>query len=293
MILENEMNKFPYIAESNQSKVPWLIYNESLAICLGNELHNYKKINNYDAVEFFSKNFTAEYLTNTYGKVESKEHAEFIVKLAEANGLRIASKWTKGKFFCFIVDCEDKVFLSFYSERMAKSEGEKLITIPLPPKESLMPDFNIDTPMPKVKEPKKVSMNEIQINVNNNTDSIVQVTKSDYESNIFIHVNDLPKSEEWPQVGDEVSFPSGKGVVFISEPDINGVIIVKSTDADSIDEYKKVSLNAVKKPPTHKEELRAKLISVMDNSNTAFTYADFISKAIINGEVEGLEYKPQ
>ena len=70
-----------------------------------------------------------------------------------------------------------------------------------------------------------------------------------------------PETEEWPQVGDEVSFPSGKGVLVVDKPDKNGIIIVKSTDEDSIDEYKKVSLNALKKPLTGEEELRDELIN--------------------------------
>ena len=70
-----------------------------------------------------------------------------------------------------------------------------------------------------------------------------------------------PETKEWPQVGDEVSFPSGKGILVVDKPDKNGIIIVKSTDEDSIDEYKKVSLNALKKPLTPEEKLRDELIN--------------------------------
>ena len=130
--------KFPYIGK-NKEGVEALIYSDSNAFLLcgmySRDMRN-APVKNYFSRRY--KNITAEFLANTYGKVESKDHAEFIVKLAEANGLRIASKWTKGKFFCFIVDCEDKVFLFFYSERVAKFEGEKLITIPLPPEDKSM-----------------------------------------------------------------------------------------------------------------------------------------------------------
>ena len=65
-----------------------------------------------------------------------------------------------------------------------------------------------------------------------------------------------PDTEEWPRLGDEVSFPSGEGILVVDKPDKNGIIIVKSTDEDSIDEYKKVSFNAIKKPLTPEEKLK-------------------------------------
>ena len=47
------------------------------------------------------KNITAEYLANTYGEVKSKEHAEFIVKLAEVNKIQAVNPWREGLLFCF------------------------------------------------------------------------------------------------------------------------------------------------------------------------------------------------
>lgn len=131
-----KMSKFPYIAESNQSKVPWLIYSESLAICLGCESHSYKEISNYDLVEFFSKNITADYLLNTYGKLESKEHAEFIVKLAEGAGFKVGLNYEGGKsYFNFY----DETIVDFWNDEATSSaNGEKLITLPLPPKDKSM-----------------------------------------------------------------------------------------------------------------------------------------------------------
>lgn len=77
--------------------------------------------------EFF--NITAEYLANTYGEVKSKEHAEFIVKLASNAGFFIACDYSGSiKFFC--TNNESLVFCR--AEQNAKRE-RKLITIPLPP----------------------------------------------------------------------------------------------------------------------------------------------------------------
>lgn len=77
------------------------------------------------------KNITAEYLTNTYGEVKSKEHAEFIVKLAEVNGLINETVIAKG-FPCWFSFSNDEIYL-FDDEVFAKDNGEKQITIPLPP----------------------------------------------------------------------------------------------------------------------------------------------------------------
>ena len=38
-------------------------------------------------IESQCKNITTEYLANTYGKVASKEHAEFIIDLCKVNGV--------------------------------------------------------------------------------------------------------------------------------------------------------------------------------------------------------------
>lgn len=76
------------------------------------------------------KNITAEYLADTYGEVKSKEHAEFIVKLAEVNDFRLCNpKETYKKWFCF----DDDELYFFDDVGDANNLDEKLITIPLPP----------------------------------------------------------------------------------------------------------------------------------------------------------------
>ena len=81
------------------------------------------------------KNITREYLTNTYGKVESKEHAEFIIELAEVNDIEACASWCRDSFFNFYTDTSGDIHLDFFRGDTAKSDGEKLITIPMPPKE--------------------------------------------------------------------------------------------------------------------------------------------------------------
>jgi hypothetical protein len=242
-------------------------------------------------------NITAEYLTNTYGRVESKEHAEFIVKLAEVNGFKYVDEWKEGMFFCICNDMEKGIILRFFRETLAKSYGEKLIAIPLPPKEG---EEAVEQTEAKAAaamrtvidlgytyhggELWKPPLDDVKCNheqflnrCSENAESARKALWSDY----------INRSKEWPAVGDEVLINNLKCNVIGIDGD---AYWIKRKKTGTYDIAKREQL---KKPPTPEEELRTKLISVMDNSNTAFAYADFISKAIINGEIEGLEYKPQ
>lgn len=121
------------------------------------EKHKYET--GFNEREF--KNITADYLRNTYGKLESKEHAEFIVKLAEGAGFKVGLNYEGGKsYFNFY----DETIVDFWNDEVTSSaNGEKLITIPLPPKEILMPDFNVDTPVQKTKTPKEENMSNLDL----------------------------------------------------------------------------------------------------------------------------------
>lgn len=77
------------------------------------------------------KNITTEYLANTYGEVKSKEHAEFIVKLANNHGAICPTdiNYNKCKFFYF----SSTGALFFTKEKVVKLATDyKQITIPLP-----------------------------------------------------------------------------------------------------------------------------------------------------------------
>ena len=80
------------------------------------------------------KNITQEYLSNTYGKVESKEHAEFIVELCIVNGIPIIYSSNTSEAKSFEVN---KGYISLYSLGINELNvnSQKLITIPLPPKQ--------------------------------------------------------------------------------------------------------------------------------------------------------------
>lgn len=77
-------------------------------------------------------NITREYLANTYGEVKSKEHTEFIVKLAEGAGFEVERfGLVDHSWFSFM----SKTLAFYKNEQAACSDNENLITIPLPPKE--------------------------------------------------------------------------------------------------------------------------------------------------------------
>lgn len=304
-------------------------------------------------------NITREYLANTYGEVKSKEHAEFIVKLAEGAGFEVGVYHQVDKWFCF---SEDQLF--FFTEGLTASDaGEKQITIPLPPKEldliDSLPEVeptkiftgeeiqtkelevveggiceaiksssaihelerkgykftNLDWVLPNAsEEPKKLSINEIKVKVTNNTDSLVQIKKSEDESSVFIYVNDPPKEPEiktpldfgavsdeklkpkcWPQVGDEVAWSpklSRKGTLLNV---YEGMAWLK----DSYGEFVSIEVNKLKKPPAPEEELAKELVNKLQAdqgvkiNDEKFCALKVISRAIVNGRIKGLSYKPE
>ena len=82
--------------------------------------------------------YTKEDLMNTWGVVESKEHAEYIIELAKGAGFSLLEGGfnllegsnASGSFFAF-----SDVSLVFIASGCIASWGCKQITIPLPPKE--------------------------------------------------------------------------------------------------------------------------------------------------------------
>ena len=153
------------------------------------------------------KNITPEYLANTYGKVESKEHAEFIIGLCKIGGIEIFNEFESGITHFIIAKCE----LIFTYGVPTTSAHDRLITIPLPPKQ-------IQTATSEGNE-----MSEFKVNINNNTENLVRVTESEDKKTVSISVDKAPtdnlknngdnlvlgcgdsKCEEWPQIGDEVA----------------------------------------------------------------------------------------
>lgn len=234
-------NKYPYIATNGLNN--FLIYAENTATLIGDESNCFSSGFKIVVGEDTLKNITREYLENTYGKVESKEYAEFISKLAMSAGFGFPFNKVKSNGY-FSVSGGNIYFWG--SENVASSLNEKLITIPLPPKE--------------------------------------------------------PESKEWPQVGDDVTVridahqwdvkyghevDSKKGVVRSVFKD--GKVTVYAVSVDGVC-YCFVR-GLLQKPKTPEQELRDELIAAMDDSGTAFTYAEYMAKYLLSNYE--LTKKPQ
>lgn len=224
--------EYPYIGEVMSSGKRVLFYSSKTGMVVSDDSSSgyFSRVWN----ERCFKNITREYLNNTYGEVESQEHAEFIAKLGRGCWFNFNKYHEGNKWFCFT---EHSLYF-FNEEFVANDNKEKKITLPLPPKGEDM------------------------------------------------------KSEEWPQVGDEVAWSprlSRKGILLnIHE----GMAWIK----DSYGEFVSIEVNKLKKPTTPEEELREKLkeelslyISLHDPHDTKIDLAD----AILDGEINGLSYKPK
>jgi hypothetical protein len=131
------MKSYPYIGElKNDTGGVVLFARDSYGAqlnCKGKNWEN-KDTNIYGGFDWDEdsfKNITAEYLANTYGEVKSKEHAEFIVKLCNSNGIRLKCESVRSKSYWFMIIGDG---LYFYPSSFIPEKNEcKPITIPLPP----------------------------------------------------------------------------------------------------------------------------------------------------------------
>jgi hypothetical protein len=223
------------------------------------------------------KNITREYLANTYGKVESEEHAEFIIELAKVNGIKVCNKWRKCRYFNFVLDCHSNLNLCFFGLATAANKGEKQITIPIPPKcdeplnngdnlmfagESQLPKMNVKTPTPEVKEPKQkriYGVKEAQESALKGSLAITTLENLGYEFDGSKYCKvDTGERKEWPQVGDEVLAPFNRINVkaTVCWQRVNdGGMHVSLVFNDDYDTFWCVT-DDLQKPKTPEEELR-------------------------------------
>ncbi len=75
-------------------------------------------------------NITHEYLSSTWGVVESKEHAEFIIELAESHGFELLENGASNKNYFHIGENSFALLIN----KPTFIGDCKQITIPLPPK---------------------------------------------------------------------------------------------------------------------------------------------------------------
>lgn len=215
--------KYPYIGEWEGAMTTILFTGEMQGFEMG-------KIGEYrnDWTESQYKNITTEYLANTYGEVKSKEHAEFIVRLAKVNDIKVWGDEFINNDTCAFV-CHRGV-LEIHNHNCNKTISRcnlKQITIPLPPE-------------------------CCGIKINN--DNGFNFADCKFENN---RVNG---ESEWPKVNDDVVLNEKKGVVKLL-PDAQGYYVVA---VDGI--YTQCKFGELSKPKTPEQELQEDLINIFDSS---------------------------
>ena len=204
--------KYPYIGEGDISGAVMLFtgIGEAITIDRGQSNHKDKETG---LSECFFKNITHEYLSNTWGVVESKEHAEFIIELAELHGFELHNDFSVGVTHFVISNGE--VVLTYCTP--AIGEYHKKITIPLPPKT-------------EVSAGDLTPEEEFELHQN----QAVQALNSDYyeHNNVdgTIKINCRSKFvdiETWPNLGDPVTVYGQQGDVILPA-DKNGFYIINA-----------------------------------------------------------------
>ena len=175
-------------------------------------------------------NITREYLANTYGKVESKEHAEFIIELAEANDLPLVWGDPDSPVKSFKFRGDKLRLFELETNELSDINGAKLITIPLPPK-------------------------QIQTATSEEEFEMQQIMKNNGD-NLVLGCEDS-KREEWPQIGDEV-------IIFNQHNELRGELLALTKEYAIIsqhygEQHLHLSGCKFKKPKTPEEELRDEL----------------------------------
>lgn len=177
----------------------------------------------------YPHNITREYLANTYGKCESQEHADFICEIAENYGIKLADikgcsyrHYSSSGFFNFFIN-DGELVLGFFDSEAASDSGEKLIHLPLPPKEnemeSQLPTASSGTEMPEVKLIKP------------------------------IYTKEMHERGEYPPIGSEVQLRTGVGTIEL------GVDSVGLFPALINGKYCLVDIGSIKPIPTIEDEL--------------------------------------
>jgi len=180
-------------------------------------------------------NITREYLQNTCGEVVSPEHAEFIIELAKNAKCAVidickakaAAYQVSGMHFNFYVD-SGTLWVSFSKLKMARSRGEKQITIPLPPKA----DKQEASDFPQVGDKVTWGNKSVKGEVKALSDGLAWI-KNEYGNHYTEYVNSLvkPKTPE-DELRDELEIA------------LNSYVISGKPASEHIDEI----INAFKKP---------------------------------------------
>ena len=235
--------KFPTILKSIDGSQTVVVYKDGSAYHIDGEFKGeYSKAYNTDD----TVNAANDVLANTYGKVESKEHAEFIVELAEVNHLDVYVDNEEiernyftfnqyGKLFFYECSCE------------AVSLNRNQITIPMQPKEVEDVDEWPECP-------------EYQGCLG--CGSLLCLGGCGDNGEVYKFVDKL-EQKEWPQIGDEVLAPfkgnKVKATLCWQRVNIAGINVSLVFDDDSRAFW--CATEDLSKPKSPEEELRDELAS--------------------------------
>lgn len=244
--------KYPYIGDNRFGQIV-LIYGKDSAFHISGQYQGeFSDAYNETGV----RNITREYLANTYGKCESQEHADFICKLAENAGFRTSNDYDENlQWFC-----SSNYRVAFYEEFVSKSDGEKLIHLPLPPKEKEMPEVKpaIATISPKDNNPNNKAFDVFEVKETANAFEGVRCSGEafhcykDYWGIEFkkpVYTKEMHERGEYPPIGSKVKLMVGYGVVELGV-DSNGFFPVLTNG-----KYQLLDIDSVKPITTIEDEL--------------------------------------
>ena len=249
--------KYPAIYQSTVNGNAILLFSDKQGVVL--DKHETVIGTSCGWIESAFKNITAEYLANTYGKVESKEHAEFIDELCEVNGIEVDS-WD-GREGYFSID--DRGLYFWFEEEGAMEYGGKQITIPLP-QESEMSHYDDEREQAEIQHRMKTG------------------TLKENGDNLMFGGDD--KCKEWPCVGDEVIVSSAVGLRMSERTKcfdgkagvLRALFSTKNGTKACAVEFHDMAcfcfhVDMLKKPKTPEEELRDEIAQVMSDSYARVT----------------------
>lgn len=274
--------KYPciLISVSEHDDRVMLAFNKNECQCINSE-----RMSNYCGFDFDTsvnwKNITHEYLSNTYGKVESKEHAGFIKLLAETNDVVVFkdSEMIKAKGINYFSVTKDGV-MYFWHDKSGIQYDRKKITIPMPPNNHAKLAINGDTTdldsvltfeADSIKLFDAMGSKVCEIN---STSSVNDELLNNGDNLIF---GGSDKCKEWPCVNDEVlicdeaslgrlSDLSGLtcSVIGICNNDLGDKIL--TLECEGLGVYAIADGPWIKKPKTPEQELRDDAIKDMSQS---------------------------
>lgn len=252
--------KYPYIGKGEDSGNVVLFSHENYGRCIHGVTCSTGMSGQWS--EFSFTNITREYLEGKCVKIESPEHEKLLIALAENAGFKRLINKNYRDYIRFYHDGD----WTYSSESNVALCGKEIIKIPLPPKKEFK--------FPSAPQHIDCMCNKCG-------------------GRCCLGFCDKDKADEW-QIGDVVEYPSGKGVLTISDPDNQGIVIVMETTDDLGSHYKRVGIESLKKPKTEAEMLRDEL---MEMAVTAMSNEDFDLDHncyyLISGLMKKYSIKPQ